>query len=175
MKSTTRQSMRFVMIGSAAMLAMSTIAQASDTEPSSESECRTIQDAAARLACYDKLQPPVAESAPAPVPEKKEAKAAVSPDTMEPKPLDDKVGRESLQRKDPEDLVKVRGHVVKCPTNARGTYFFVFENGQVWQQKDSKRIAWNECDFEVTIDKDYFGYGMVKDGDDRRIRISRVK
>ena len=157
------------------MLAMSTIAHASDTEPSSESECRTIRDAAARLACYDKLKPPIAESAPAPIPENKEAKTENSANSTEPKALDDKVGRESLKRKDPEDLVRVRGHVVECPTNARGTYFFVFENGQVWQQKDSKRIAWKECDFEVTIDKDYFGYGMVKDGDDRRIRISRVK
>jgi hypothetical protein len=173
MNSTIRPFRVAVLAGAAAMFAVSTLALASDSETSAVSECSAIQDAAARLACYDELKPP--HPAETSTPDHADVPETNSRPVAEPKKLDDEVGRESLDHKEADREVKVRGHVVQCRTNERGSYFFFFENGQMWQQKDSKRIAWKECDFEVTIDKDYFGYGMVKDGDDRRIRISRVK
>lgn len=158
------------------MFVVSMFALAADPEAPPGTDCRTIRDADARLACYDAIKPPLEEEAPAPVPpDRRNAPESQAAPVPEPEALNDQVGRESLEHKDPAEQVKVKGRVVECRTNARGSYFFLFDNGQMWQQKDSKRIVWEDCDFEVTIDKDYFGYGMVRDGDDRRIRISRVR
>ena len=173
MYSTNRLLGLSVLTGGVLILGVSTLALASDAD--TQQQCRAIQDAAARLACYDEMEPPLAEEAPAAAPDNADARKTSPPPATEPQQLSDEIGRESLDREDPEDKVKVRGHVVDCRTNERGRYFFFFENGQAWEQKDSKRVAWDDCDFEVTIDKDFFGYGMTRVGDDRRIRISRVK
>jgi len=69
----------------------------------------------------------------------------------------------------------VRARVTRCEKDARKKYYFVFENGQVWKQVSDKRLSYKQCDFEVTITKDFFGYKMQPDGEDRRVSIARVK
>jgi len=126
--------------------------------------CRSIEDAPARLACYDKdneEQVPEQLSQPAPA---------------EPPPaksLDD-LGSETLGRDDAEKL-EVRAVLTECTKNAQDRYYFHFENGQVWKQKSGKRPNIKDCEFGVTITKDFLGYKMKRDGKKGAIRISRVK
>ena len=65
--------------------------------------------------------------------------------------------------------------VTKCVKNASKKFVFYFENGQVWKQVSDKRVFFRNCDFNVTITKDYFAYKMLQDEKKRPIRISRLK
>lgn len=152
--------------------------------------CRAIENNAERLACYDAaysaatpqpVEPPA--EAPAAVAPQAEAPSTVMPPRTEtesqaadapPVPLDDDVGRESIDSGVDKDLV-IQGHVVRCEVNRRGRYHFFFDNGQVWRQQDNTRIPWKECEFDVEIRKDFFGYKMQPVGMDRKVRISRMK
>lgn len=166
--------------------------------------CQSMEDNAARLACYDaalspkpapaaepespepaapqesepKAAPPVVEetkaaaeppaAAPAPTPEPA-ARAAAQPDT-----LNDEIGREAIDNTD-RDSLAVRGRLARCDRARSGKFVFYFDNGQIWRQKSSVRVSWKECDFDVTISKDVFGYAMVRDGETRKVRIERVR
>lgn len=130
--------------------------------------CRAIDDSSARLACYDEAvgRPAPAAKTPATLPaEKPEAKT-----------LDD-LGDETLPGagRAKEEALAVRAKVVRCDKDARKKYVFFFENGQVWRQSSDKRVYFKDCNFDVTISKDFFGYKMQRDGDKGRIRIARVK
>ena len=164
------------------------------------SRCNSIDDGAARLACYDKLggrqalprvepesspepaaeQPtpavPAAERPTPAVPAAEQPTPAV-PAEEEYAPLTDEIGAERLGKKGSgaEDDMRVRGTVTACRKDSLNKYFFYFENGQVWKQKDSERLRYKECKFSVMITKDFFGYKMQVDGEKRRIRIGRVK
>ena len=148
---------------------------AAESDATAIQECRSIDDEAARLACYDGTAspPPVEETVVEPV---VAVAVAVSsaPEVIEITQLDDEIGRENLDRDDEVDLA-VRGRVVDCRVNAHGKYLFYFDNGQIWKQKDNIPIRWKDCSFEVTIGKDFFGYKMVADGEKRKIRISRIQ
>ncbi len=139
--------------------------------------CSTIDDATARLACYDELSgrqmpPDVAPAVvPAPPPESPpEAPAQASTGSSI-----DELGSESLSGAPEKEELAVRATVTKCQKDSRKRYFFFFENGQVWKQASDKRLYFRDCNFEVTITKDYFGYKMQRDGEKGRTRISRVK
>lgn len=76
----------------------------------------------------------------------------------------------------PGEQLELQARVVRCTKDSRGRYyFFHFENGQVWKQKSDRRLRYKECDFNVTITKDFFGYRMVPEGETGKIRIARVK
>lgn len=130
--------------------------------------CSAIDDASARLACYDKA---VGRPAPA-----ADTKATPAEETAAKKTPDD-LGAETLpgaRRSDDEELA-VRARVTGCKKDSRNKYMFFFENGQVWRQSSDKRVYFKDCNFEVTISRDFFGYRMLRDGDKGRIRIARVK
>ena len=74
-----------------------------------------------------------------------------------------------------EDMVIANGQVTSCGEDQRGRYRFYFDNGQIWQQNDNKRVRWQECDFAVTIEKDFFGYKLQPKGDSKSIRVTRIK
>ena len=95
---------------------------------------------------------------------------------LDTKTLDD-LGSETLPRGSRDDVEKleVRATVSRCEKDFRKKYLFHFDNGQIWKQTSDKRLYFKECNFEVTITKDFFGYKMQQDGEKRRIRISRVK
>jgi len=182
--------------GFALSLAMFAGTQTAIAQESIE-DCGSIGNDAERLACYDRVhsQPsPAPAPVPVPVPESEPApvapvEAAAEPvhevdapgSVQEPQPkvvaLDDEVGSETLDRKGDErdDEPLIRGHVRSCKANKNSRFFFFFDNGQVWKQKDNTRIPWRDCDFDVTIEKDFFGYKMTPDGERRRVRIERVE
>ncbi|MGB5333844.1 MAG: hypothetical protein WBM64_00980 [Woeseiaceae bacterium] len=135
--------------------------------------CSAIDDASARLACYDEA---VGLPAPAANTKATPAEETAAEETAAEKTLDD-LGAETLpgaSRADDKELA-VRARVTGCKKDARNKYMFFFENGQVWKQSSDKRVYFKDCNFEVTISRDFFGYRMLKDGDKGRIRIARVK
>jgi hypothetical protein len=142
-------------------------------------DCRAIDNAEERLACYDRMappaepEPPASAPKPSPAPKPEPAQEAVEPGYA---PLTDDVGDERLAREDGEDDFKpVRAHVVDCKRDSFNDYFFYFENGQVWKQRTDSRLSFRECDFWVTITKDFFGYKMQVDGEKKQIRIGRIR
>ena len=140
-------------------------------------ECTQIVDNMDRLACFDNAmgtQQVTGSRAEEPA---TETDAGREIETDHYVPLNDEVGQETLDRRDDIDSrePEIRGRVVRCETDVYGKYYFYFDNGQVWKQKDGRRLAFAECDFEVTISKDFFGYRMQALGEQRKIRISRVQ
>ena len=131
--------------------------------------CALINDASPRLACYDELAGRK-DSTPA---------AVVLPSTPSPPaavPSDD-LGAEALGRKEKkdDDEAPVQAKVVRCVKDVRKDYNFYMEGGQVWKQVSDKRLFYKECDFNVTITRDYFGYKMQVEGEKSRIRVKRVR
>lgn len=124
--------------------------------------CSSIESTADRLACFDALSSEQAIS-----------ETANSP----PDSALDTLGEEMLPDYDREDAQKisVAAHVSSCPRNARKKLMFYFENGHVWKQVDNKRLRYKDCDFDVVISKDGFGYKMQQLGEESKIRISRVR
>lgn len=150
--------------GSLLFLYMPPVAAADDSVQDELRRCSQIVESADRLSCYDALS---RRGMPEPV----EASAVPAAE----KTLDD-LGRETMPRSAAEaEKLEVRATVVRCEKDARKKYLFYFENGQVWRQASDKRVYFKDCNFDVTISKDFFGYKMQKDGDKGRIRISRVK
>ena len=116
--------------------------------------------------------PSPAPSSPAPEPV---AAPLPEPVPLATRTLDDIDAETSPEAAREEQELAIRAKVTRCEKDARKKYYFVFENGQVWKQSSDKRLRYKECDFEVTITKDFFGYKMHPDGEKRRIRIARVK
>jgi len=164
----------------------SSMSLAADSEATAMQKCQALQDREERLACYDGISsqaepevatvevPPSTPKAPPSVAPVMEESLAKEEPGAAATTMNDEIGRERLGPKDGEQLI-VRGQVVSCRENLSSKYEFTFANGQVWQQRDNKRVPWKECDFEVTIKKDFFGYVMQRSGEKKEIRIARMK
>lgn len=166
--------------------------------------CGKLEDQAARLSCYDEIvdrkpesEPPtpaVAEEAteaepPAPVVVETDAEAerasgqtatANAEDVAASQSENDErlatLGEEQIgERKSESEKLELTARVVGCKKDDFRRYYFYFENGQVWKQKSERRLTYKECDFNITITRDFFGYKMLPEGETRRIRIARVK
>lgn len=134
-------------------------------------ECKAMGEDAARLECYDGLVTAKVSAAPAaPVTE------VASPP---PPPAPASLGVETMRQKDrtgdAAEKLEVSATVTRCGENVDGRYVFYFSNGQVWKQSKDDRVYFRDCNFDVTITKDFFGYKMQQAGENRRIRIKRLK
>ena len=88
------------------------------------------------------------------------------------------LGAESLGRKEDkkEEPTAVTARVTKCTKGASNKkYVFYLEGGQVWKQVSDRRLYFRECDFNVTISKDFFGYKMQREGEKPKFRVSRIR
>ena len=125
-------------------------------------ECGAVENDAARLACYDGLVSPTPTA-----------------DITTAPPAPESLGAERLRHKDraveAEEKFEVSATVTRCTERSDGRYVFYFSNGQVWRQSNDERMRFRDCNFDVTITKDFFGFKMQQDGEKRRIRIKRVK
>ena len=125
-------------------------------------QCVSIDDDAARLACYDEAagrsDAGAADSA---------AAATITAD----------YGAEQLDGDNPDKKIErpVSVRITACQRDQRRRYYFYLENGQVWRQNDDDRLRFKECDFNATIIRDGFGYKMQIEGEKRRTRVKRVK
>ena len=148
-------------------LAMFFSAAANAQEPGDMEKCALLEDPQARLECYDAVsqrQPAAETPAAAPDPEV----------STEPEQLSDAVGEEQLESKEVKEG-PVQGKLTECRKGPTGKWYFYFDNGQIWQQKDSDRLNLRDCNFEVRISKDFFGYKMEIPGSSNKVRIGRVK
>ena len=159
-------------LGLSALLIFS-CASANAQEPADLERCAKLEDPQARLECYDVASQRQRVTQP-PAPADVTPDAGDSREPAEPAPLSDAVGEEQLDAKE-EKEGPVRGTLSDCRKGPTGKWYFYFDNGQVWEQRDSDRVHLRECDFEVTISKDFFGYKMEMPDNDNKIRIARVK
>lgn len=134
--------------------------------------CVTVEDASARLACYDGLARRT-QSAVTPGLEPGDS-APAGKVADEPAADNDRVAQRRPKQEKGEAL-GFRATVTRCRQDSNRKYYFYFENGEVWKQSDRKKLKYEDCAFDVSVSKDFFGYKMQQDGVDRRIRITRVK
>lgn len=136
-------------------------ALADDDFATSLEQCRAISADAKRLECYDGIGvETVAVAAP--------VEAVATPP--------DELGAENLKsRKDDEEPQAVEATVIRCTKDSFKKYYFYLEGGQVWKQVSDKKLRYKECNFKVSIVKDFFGYKMQQEGEKSRIRVSRVR
>ena len=146
------------------LVATSESSSATDIGAADLQRCAVIEAAAARLACYDELAGRQGVAAAAPNVTSGEAESAEAAEDT---------SSERRSRSDDDEL-RVRARVTRCEKDARKKVYFVFDNGEVWRQGSDKRLRFRDCEFEVTITKDFFGHKMQIDGEKRPIRIVRV-
>ena len=136
--------------------------------------CARITDNAARIACYEELGKRALGENTTTVPEV----ARVEPNVTEA-PAVEVAAAAPVSEQMPEDLgtderKTFRGHVDSCGQLSDDRWYFVFDNGQVWNQSSSGNYRFKECDFDVTITKDFFGYKMKID-DGKTVRVKRKR
>ncbi len=125
-------------------------------------QCRAIAADEKRLECYDGIGV--------------EAVAAAAPVEAVATPPDE-LGAEKLKsRKDEKEKPQaVEATVIRCTQDSFKKYYFYLEGGQVWKQVSDKKLRYKECNFKVSIVKDFFGYKMQREGEKSRIRVSRIR
>ncbi len=151
--------------------------------------CARMAEWDSRVACYESLgkevlgEEAVAQGATVAQPVTQSASnvsipaAAAAAAVPAGKPqMNDHMGGYKFEEKPsdhPDNAVYSR--VILCQRDSNKTWYFKFENGQVWKQVDGATLNFQGCDFPVTILKDSFGYKMQIEGSKRKIRISRRK
>lgn len=168
---------------------------ADDGLPDALQRCSLIGDTSVRLDCYDVLSgrksPATSESPEEALERQTIEQDVVDANAQDRLAVDRKVPNEEVAaKKTLDDLgsetlpmgargsvekIEVRATVARCEKDPRKKYLFHFENGQIWKQKSNQRLYFKDCNFDVTITQDFFGYKMQADGEKRQIRISRVK
>lgn len=149
-------------------------ASASAQEAGDLEACAQLQDPQARLSCYDEVSQRAAKTAE---PGGEATPARESPESSAPEqsaPPSDAVSDEQPSSSDPAEGT-VRATLTDCRKGPTGKWHFFLDNGQVWEQRDNDRLHSRECDFDVTISKDFFGYKMTLPDSDNKIRVARVK
>ena len=68
-----------------------------------------------------------------------------------------------------------QARVVRCEESFDGRFFFHLDNGEVWKQVKADRKSYKDCDFPITVTRDWFGYKMSTEDSKRPIRISRIR
>jgi hypothetical protein len=148
--------------------------------------CAGLPAEADRIKCYDALagrDPGPAGTGAADRAE--EPKAAEDPPVL-PEPvtgasseqsvgITDDVGREQLDGGEETEAAVYHARVTSCQKNSSGKTFFFFENGQVWKQTDYSRFRYRDCNFDVALTRDAFGYKMKIADKKASYRVSRVK
>lgn len=163
--------------------------------------CARTEDSVARIACYEQLgkrvlgeesiktaevaavETDVVEAGagePGPtaslaveaanVPESKAAEMV--PPQPDVQRLPDDLGINNTKEKKSAEKKSYRGHVRSCGQTSDDRWYFVFDSGQMWKQSNNGTYRFKECDFDVTITKDFFGFKMAIDGG-KTLRVKR--
>lgn len=142
-------------------------------------ECRQINDAEIRLACYDRLGEPMtsrpdtaAEQAAQEVPSVMDEPSvqATEQDTRY-RELTEDVG---LPKEFEENQV-ILATVARCGEANNRKFYFYFDNGQIWKYVGGKKLRYKDCNTRASLQEDRFGYTLQLDGDSRSMRVERVK
>lgn len=155
--------------------------QASDTDIVEQlKSCARMEQDANRIACYEQLGKSVVaddtQTATEVVSTQKQMQvvdAAIEAEQAKPNVLPESLGGGDFSDRSGRKIETYRGRVTSCKKASDRKWFYIFENGQAWKQVDSRKRSHRNCDFMVTVTKDSFGYKMVIDGQDSKIRIDR--
>lgn len=147
-------------------LALKSFAQ--DESAADIKACISIESDVKRLECYDRAsgRSKNEDSFQEPVSAATDESSVVHEPAPAPLP-------EPFQRSRKSENLEAR--VIRCGKNALGKNLYYLDNGQVWKQVSDKRVSVKECDFGVLITKDMFGFKMQREGEDAKIRISRIR
>ena len=133
--------------------------------------CAEMTDRDARLACFDSLgQQALGEQPAASEPKREEVvqpEAAPVETATSAQPLPDDLGVSEPK------AIEYSGMVTSCQKGHYGDWYFIFDNGQVWKEVNRRNHRFKECNFNVTIAKDTFGYKMRIDSLDKTMRVKR--
>lgn len=151
--------------------------------------CRSIADAAPRLACYDGLLPPAAPAAPAKdtpeaakvnarvaAPPPASVPAAAAPMAGTPAPAEQGFGGEMLAKSAGETSKSLHAHVVGSVDGLRRGQLLRLDNGQVWRSVDDNEYSYEADNPSVSIDRNFTGnYWMHLEQGAFNLRVSRVQ
>jgi pyruvate/2-oxoglutarate dehydrogenase complex dihydrolipoamide acyltransferase (E2) component len=137
--------------------------------------CVDLQDAAARLACFDQVAQLAgarrAPSAPAAVPTTAPAATAALPSFGQAQLKPNERPAESAQ----ESALHAR--VASSRSAGQGTYLLTLDNGQVWRHEDGDFASYLAVGEAVTISKASMGsYRLTRDAGKAKnwVRVSRI-
>jgi hypothetical protein len=112
---------------------------------------------------------PPAPQAPAASPAPATASTAPSASAAE-------FGRERIDGGDKSEVDEIRSRYVGEFTGWDGKTVFRLENGQVWQQVRSGRLAWRADSPMVTIKRGFFGsYRLSVEGVNKQVYVKRIQ
>lgn len=175
-----------------AFFTMSFTTQASNTNKLSNAlkKCVQIDDSQHRLTCYDNLSNSSAVISSKKIAKKKvivtkKAKVLVEkvPSQPEKKSIEittktineNNFGKEHLKKDPKKEITKVNLIVAKVTKNAFKQLSIVFQNGQIWQQKDDIRLRLKTGD-QVELTKGVFSVVYLKKiNTSKRIKVKRIK
>ena len=149
-------------------------AQAESSLEAKLAACATETNDAQRLACFDAMAADTAGSTK--INEEPMATAdAAEQESEELESLPDSIGGGAFAEAAGIKAKSYAGRVTSCKKSADRRWFYIFENGQVWKQVDRRKRRHKDCDFEVTLTEDSFGYVMRIAGQDSKIRVDRIR
>lgn len=162
-----------------AILAISGQAQATNIQESIAT-CAVEKDSLKRLLCYDEVAKKVATGSmkvTAPVIAAPAAKSTTSAPKKSSEVFDAEESFGAERKYVEEEQVNELKFVIKSITKGpRGKIKATFENGQVWQQKDSDKYANFSTGDKVIIKRGVFdAFYMRKIDSNRTIRVKRIK
>lgn len=140
--------------------------------------CPVVQDAAARLACYDAAFPPraAATSQPAPTAPAALASPPAKPSASAPAPADPAAQFGLQQRLRPGELESIESRVVATFEGWGPNERIRLENGQVWEVVDGSSGTITPAMRKVTVRKGAFGsYFLDFEGLTKSPKVRRVQ
>ena len=139
--------------------------------------CAKMTDRDARYACLDNLGERVLREESAdkkPTPGKvaqPEAVTTAAATNAQPQP--DDLGESTFGDDQESKSIKYSGMTRSCKKGEYGNWYFFLDNGQIWKEVNIRNRRFKECNFNVTITKDRFGYKMRIDASEKSIRVRR--
>lgn len=135
--------------------------------------CARTENRDERIACYEALGQHVLEQEVSAAPAAPEPAPAPAAQAGMPDDLGKASEAKAEKKKKKEAPLLGAGRVNRCRLSRDDLWHFYFDNGQVWRQSGDARYRFEDCDFDVTITKDFFGYKMKIDGG-QTIRVRRI-
>jgi hypothetical protein len=168
------------------------------TTASAFMKCARIANDAQRLSCYDRLatelielglsnlggpEPAPTEPPPAPVADTSGPTGDAGPPAVvtgggaaSVATNEEAFGLERVEDAQDEDIKLIQSRYVGEFTGWDGQTTFPLQNGQVWQQIESGRMAWRATDPMITIKRGFMGsYMLSVEGVNKKVRVKRIK
>lgn len=127
---------------------------------SSLRDCGEIESSEQRLVCFDKLL--------------ESKNHETNENDQSPPPIIDEIGPATQEEAEPN--VERSVVITSCKSSSSANrLFFYLDNGQVWRQKNVKRMSKRGCQSNGVIRKDFFGFTLFIEAMNKTVRVSRVR